>query len=134
MQSQGRYDDDLPFDFMARMGIWFENYALPVVINECLLQSYNGIIRFFPNWPLEKRVAFHQLRTVGAFLVRARCSAGCVTGFEILSERGGELRFYNPWKSCSIDGNETSSERIVSVTTRQGQCLTFRPDSSCAGE
>ena len=39
LNALGRYSDTTPFDFMRNMGIWFENFALPVVINECLLQS-----------------------------------------------------------------------------------------------
>ena len=33
----GRYADNIPFDFMCRMGIWFENFSLYAVINECLI-------------------------------------------------------------------------------------------------
>ena len=51
LQVGGRYLDQTPYDYMARMGIWFENFSLPVVINECLLQSYTGELRLFPNWP-----------------------------------------------------------------------------------
>ena len=58
LQVHGRYQDDVPpFDFMARMGIWLENFALPVVINECLLQSYSGTLRLFPNWPAGQHAA-----------------------------------------------------------------------------
>ncbi|MCX5771067.1 MAG: hypothetical protein NTZ09_12470, partial [Candidatus Hydrogenedentes bacterium] len=69
LQVHGRYDDTTPFDFMRPMGIWFENFALPVVINECLLQSYTGTLRLFPNWPADKAAEFSTLRAVGAFLV-----------------------------------------------------------------
>lgn len=36
---------------MSRVVIWLENFALPAIINECLMQSYNGILRLFPNRP-----------------------------------------------------------------------------------
>ena len=52
---------------MRNMGIWFENFGLPVVINECLLQSYDGALRLFPNWPLDRAAEFRTLRAVGAF-------------------------------------------------------------------
>ena len=54
MQVHGRYGDQGDYGFMDKMGVWFENFALPVVINECLMQSYNGTIRLFPNWPSKK--------------------------------------------------------------------------------
>jgi len=79
-QIGGRYRDDTDFDFMSRMGIWVENLALPAVINECLMQSYTGVIRLFPNAEGLERAEFNDLRAVGAFLVSAKWQKG-----EILS-------------------------------------------------
>ena len=103
LQIHGRYGDGLPFDFMARMGVWFENFALPVVVNECLLQSYAGAIRLFPNWPREKDASFRTLRAVGAFLVSASLSGGVVEWVEITSERGGLLRLELPWGKAHLE-------------------------------
>ncbi|HMO56579.1 MAG TPA: hypothetical protein PKC19_04420, partial [Roseiflexaceae bacterium] len=97
LQVHGRYSDTLAFDFMAGMGIWFENFALPAVVNECLLQSYNGEIRLFPNWPLTQRAAFYTLRAVGALLVSAACADGMVMWLEITSERGAAALLHVPW-------------------------------------
>lgn len=97
LQVHGRYRDDLPFDFMADMGIWFENFALPAVINECLMQSYTGEIRLFPNWPLDCAAEFEQLRAVGAHLVSAGCRDGVVTHVHITSEHGGQVKVWSPW-------------------------------------
>jgi hypothetical protein len=60
------------FDFMAPMGMWFENFALPLVVNECLMQSYDRTIRFYPNWDKSKDAEFSTLRAVGAFLISSR--------------------------------------------------------------
>lgn len=99
LQVHGRYSDDLPFDFMAPMGIWFENFALPVVINECVMQSYTGEIRLFPNWDLHVACAFHQLRAVGGVLVDAACADGRVTQVRIRSEVTSTVRIWSPWRS-----------------------------------
>jgi hypothetical protein len=96
-QSGGRYSDAGNFAFMAPMGIWFENFALPAVIDECLLQSYTGALRLFPNWPKDRDATFHTLRAAGAFLVSAELRAGTVAWVEIQSETGGELTLLNPW-------------------------------------
>lgn len=37
MQIGGRYNDQTDYFYMGNMGIWFENFVLPVVINECLM-------------------------------------------------------------------------------------------------
>jgi hypothetical protein len=97
LQVGGRYDDTTPYDYMARMGVWFENFALPVVIDECLLQSYTGTLRFFPNWPARVSAEFRTLRAVGGFLVSAEWRDGEVRWIEVLSEAGSRLRFHNPW-------------------------------------
>jgi alpha-L-fucosidase 2 len=98
LQAGGRYHDDTRPDYMKLMGIWVENFALPVVINECLLQSYHGELRVFPNWGRANGDArFQSLRAVGAFLVSASYRSGAVEWVRITSEAGQTLRFINPW-------------------------------------
>ncbi|HBE41886.1 MAG TPA: hypothetical protein DDW27_11905, partial [Bacteroidales bacterium] len=89
MQVHGRYNDLTNYGYMDNMGVWFENFALPVVINECIMQSYNGTIRLFPNWPKDKDAEFHNLRSAGAFLVSASLREGRVDKVKIVSETGG---------------------------------------------
>ena len=48
-QSGGRFSQSGDFDVVERVGIWSENFALPAVLNECMLQSYSGKIHLFPN-------------------------------------------------------------------------------------
>jgi len=96
MQVHGRYNDYGNYGFMDHMGVWFENFALPVVINECLMQSYNGEIRLFPNWPADKNAEFHDLRAAGAFLVSARLRKGRIENVRIISEAGNKLVLITP--------------------------------------
>lgn len=96
-QSGGRYDLSTDFDFMMRMGLWCENFAVPVVLNECMLQSYTGTMRLFPNVHNLGGAQFENLRAVGAFLVSAAYDGKTVTRFEVMSERGLPLRFVTPW-------------------------------------
>jgi len=101
LEAGGRYSDTTPFDYMAPMGVWFENFALPAVVNECLMQSYNGIVRLFPNWPADKRAEFRTLRAVGGFLVSSVWEGGQVREMEIVSEAGSKLEVYNPWNGAA---------------------------------
>jgi hypothetical protein len=125
----GRYDDTTSFDFMSRGGIWVENFALPGVINECLLQSYDGVLRFFPNW--EGDASFTTLRAAGAFLVSAGRRAGAVEEIRILSEAGSELRLEIPWPEGAVVTTAESAEKVepgtARLATRPGQSLVFRP-------
>jgi hypothetical protein len=101
-QSGGRYSLATDFDFMMRMGLWCENFAVPVVLNECMLQSYTGTIRLFPNVLNLGAARFEKLRAVGAFLVSATFDGNRVTRFEVLSEKGAPLRFVSPWLEKSV--------------------------------
>ena len=118
MQVHGRYSDQTNYGFMDRMGVWFENFALPVVINECLMQSYNDTIRFFPNWPLEKDAEFQNLRAVGAFLVSAVLKEGEVVKIEILSEAGSDLKMILPWENCTLRTNKGVSQISSKIGVR----------------
>jgi alpha-L-fucosidase 2 len=129
MQSQGRYSDQTDFAYMAGMGIWFENFALPAVINECLLQSYNGTIRLFPNWPATKDATFQTLRGAGAFLVSATQRQGRVTYVEVRSEKGNELRLRSPWgkKGFAQKGGKRipiATDEVI-LKTHAGEVIVF---------
>jgi hypothetical protein len=131
MQVHGRYTDESDYGFMNHMGIWFENFALPVVINECLMQSYTGTIRLFPNWPEAENAEFHNLRAVGAFLVSATLENGKVKGVEITSEAGSRLRIFLPWENGGtiIKGNEKTvvKEAYFEADTKKGEKIYLNP-------
>jgi hypothetical protein len=101
-ESGGRYSLTTDFDFMMRMGLWCENFAVPVVLNECMLQSYTGTIRLFPNTLNLGPASFENLRAVGAFLVSAAHDGSHVVRFEVFSEKGTKLLFVNPWGEKTI--------------------------------
>lgn len=62
--------------------------AVPLTINEMLLQSYEGVIRVFPNWEMSRDASFRQLRAYGAFLVSGSLKDGLVQQVELISEKG----------------------------------------------
>ena len=111
LQVHGRYNDYGNYGFMDQMGVWFENFALPVVINECLMQSYNGEIRLFPNWPSDKDAEFHNQRAAGAFLVSARFRNGKIENVRIISEAGNKLVIVTP--SGKIIRDTKKGEEII---------------------
>lgn len=127
LQVGGRYSDLTDYMYMGEMGIWFENFALPAVINECLMQSYDGVIRLFPNWKKEEYAAFTTLRARGAFLVSASIKGGRVQPVTICSERGGNCRVQNPWperrvkvmkgsKAITLNGTEIRFDTEAGAT------------------
>jgi len=131
MQTGGRYNDLTSYNYMSKMGIWFENFALPVVVNECLMQSYDGTIRFFPNWPMNKDAEFQNLRAVGAFLVSATLKDGKVKEIKIISEAGTKLKMILPWANGATMKNNKGTTKLssnkVEINTSNGEVLLFRP-------
>lgn len=131
MQVGGRYNDMMHYDFMANMGIWFENFGLPVVVNECLMQSYDGVIRLFPNWDMKKDAAFYQLRAAGAFLVSASLENGAVKKVSILSEKGNGLKVIVPWGKggyyTGSDGKKEIAGNLVDIKTSPGERIELYP-------
>jgi hypothetical protein len=129
LQTQGRYDDTTTFDFMARMGIWFENFALPLVVDECLLQSYDGTLRLFPNWPLHRSAEFRTLRAAGGFLVSAAVVAGDVQWVEVTSEAGSPLAIELPWRAGAVCERASGRVRLpiglARLETCAGETLRF---------
>jgi len=131
LESGGRYSDTTPFDYMGQMGIWFENFALPAVINECLLQSYNGVLRLFPNWPKHLPASFSTLRAAGGFLVSASYENGRIQWVDIVSDAGSPLQIYNPWPGDAAvvrDGHEeTVSGALLELDAPAGTALRLKP-------
>lgn len=131
IQVDGRYSDTTDYGYMDKKGIWFENFALPVVVNECLMQSYDGTIRFFPNWPMNKDAEFQNLRAVGAFLVSASLKKGKVEELKITSEVGGVLKMILPWAKGGVvstfSGKKSLSSSIVEMQTVKGETMVFQP-------
>lgn len=127
LQVHGRYTDTLAYDSMAPMGIWLENFALPVVLNECLLHSYTGTLRSFPNWPSDQHAEFRTLRAVGAFLVSAAFADSETQWVEVFSEAGGPLRLITPWasgaRSESATGEQFFSGELLEIQTQPGETI-----------
>ncbi|MGH9614823.1 MAG: glycosyl hydrolase family 95 catalytic domain-containing protein, partial [Bryobacteraceae bacterium] len=123
-QVGGRYRDSTNFDFMMRMGVWTENLSLPAVLNECLLQSYSGTLRLFPNTKNLGPARFSKLRAAGAFLISAVWDGKAVSSVEIHSERGTTVRMVNPWEQPNVRVSGLGDNREVTVR-RDGNVIEF---------
>ena len=83
--------------------------GVPSCVNEMLLQSHEGIMRFFPVWEKDKDAEFYNLRAYGAFLVSASLAGGKIGDISIYSEKGRRCVFQKPFESCRVfhvDGGE----------------------------
>jgi hypothetical protein len=118
-----------PNGFSARNPHGIENCStVPNTVNEMLMQSHEGVIRFFPCWPKDQNARFGTLRARGAFLVSAELKNGIVTGVKILSEKGRDCTVQNPWsgKRVRLAGRETLTGDRFTFKTRPGETIELR--------
>jgi alpha-L-fucosidase 2 len=100
------------------------------VLNECMLQSYSGIIRLFPNTLNLGAARFERLRCVGAFLVNAAYDGKTVTTFEVLSEQGMPLQFASPWPGRQVRVIRSRDKKVVQpVQAREVEVWNFPTES-----
>jgi len=106
--------------------------AVPMTINEMLLQSYEGVIRIFPNWNHTKNARFQQLRAYGAFVVSSSLQNGRVEFVTLHSEKGRACVMENPWPGKKVQlirkGQPTAllSGNRLSFNTTKNESITLR--------
>ena len=135
-QSGGRYAQALDFDYMMHMGFWCENFSLTAVLNECLMQSYAGPMRVFPNTHKLGPARFENLRAVCAFLVSATYDGNKVTHFSLYSEKGKTAKLVSPWAGKRLRVIRSSdhgavqvalNDDVVTFDTRAGETYQIAP-------
>ena len=113
-----------------------ENVSGFLAINEMMLQSHEGLLRFFPCWPKEQDARFGKLRAVGAFLVSAELKRGVLAGVRIVSERGSNCTVQNPWagRQVRVTRNGKPAESLdgerFTIRTASGEELQLGPATS----
>ncbi|MDQ1913961.1 hypothetical protein RAC89_26520 [Paenibacillus sp. GD4] len=95
--------------------------AVPVCLQEMLLQSYDRTLRLFPVWPAGRSARFRKLRAVGAFVVSSEIIEGRVSYVALDSEGGRPCTLHNPWpgEEVTVYRNGRAAESL------SGDRLTF---------
>lgn len=97
-----------------------ENAGATQAINDLLLQSYDGVLQFFPaGWDTSLNASFAGLRARGAFVVAASWSGSSVDdGITVWSEAGSNCTFVNPFQADTapiVHGATTGSPVVVEM-------------------
>lgn len=120
----------LPNMLILHGGGCLENSSIAsAALNEMVLQSYDGIIRIFPDWDRDIDCSFENLRADGAFLVSASIHGGKIETVKIESEKGRKLRLVNPFNSSELTiGNEKIScnEGIIELDIPKGASILIK--------
>jgi len=77
--------------------------AVPGTINEMMMQSYEGIVRIFPNWDRSMNGSFTNLRAYGAFLISSSIKDGEIQTVTLKSEKGLPCQMENPWPGSKVE-------------------------------
>ena len=94
--------------------------TVPLTVNEMMMQSYEHIIRIFPNWNKSKNAEFSTLRAYGAFLISSKLEDQKIKYVKLFSEAGRKCIIENPWPSKKV-----YLKRGNNVTELEGKTLTF---------
>ncbi|NUW35602.1 ricin-type beta-trefoil lectin domain protein [Nonomuraea sp. SMC257] len=93
-------------------------------INAMMLQSVNGTIRLFPDYPAGRPGHFSNLRVQGGFLVSADHNGTSVSNVSITADNaGGPVTVLNPWPGRAITVTDAAGATLV--TTQNGDRHTF---------
>lgn len=98
-----------------------ETAGIIEAINNMLLQSHDGVIRFFPNWDKTVDAEFKRLRAQGAFLVEAkyRASGRSVDSVRIFSEKGNTCTVQSPFPGACIAVTRADNQQPVSTVQNE---------------
>lgn len=119
-------------------GLYIENCALPLVVNEMMLQSdresRGGAIRLFPAIDPYLSAEFRHLRARGGFLVSGQCENGFVRWATIEPTVDGACKVALPWPAgaltLTMDGQPVAhavSDGHVTFATQAGRVYSLTP-------
>ncbi len=79
------------------IGAYGESLGIVALIQELLMQSWDGVIRLFPDWSPDTDAKFDTFRAEGAFLISAAQRDGKTCDVSIISEMGQPCKIECPW-------------------------------------
>ena len=106
---------------LGHTGLYGESLSMFAPLQEMMLQSWDGAIRLFSQWPAGVNARFENFRAEGAFLVSAEFNDGQVQPFMITSEAGKRCRVHPPWDGSVV----VSSNGEAVVTSAEDGVICF---------
>ena len=110
--------------------------TVPSTIDEMLLQSFQGKLRLFADWPADVDARFGDLRAYGAFLVSSDVRSNVVQYVRIVSEAAGSFSLVNPWPASILHAYRNGADAgtlagaDVSMPTSAGDVILLGPDGT----
>lgn len=76
--------------------------VVPATLAMMLVQSHQGVLHVFPNWPVTQDARFGGLNAQGGFLVSGSIKNGVIEPVTIQSKLGRECVLKNPWPGRAV--------------------------------
>lgn len=98
-------------------------------LQEMMLQSFDNVIRVFPNWDLNMSAAFTGWRAYGAFIVDGTAFGDGTFEAKIVSEKGRPLNVYidsDGYSLCFDNIRLPIEDKVVTVESTPGQTFFIR--------
>jgi hypothetical protein len=83
-------------------------------VDEMLLSSYDGVLRFFPAWPMARNASFSNMAAVGDFQVSSGVAGGVIQPTTVVSSAGRTLTIAQPWPGATMTITDNSTGLVVS--------------------
>jgi len=110
--------------------------TVPATVSEMLLQSFQGKLRVFSDWPKDVDARFGDQLAYGAFLVSSDIRQNAVKYVRVISQRGGSAVLVNPWASGAVrvykNGVDAGTKAGAELTldTAAGDIVHLAPDGT----
>ena len=98
-------------------GSFTESLGIIGPLQEMMLQSWDGAIRIFPDFPSGLSASFNDFRAEGAFLVSAEKKHSNINYVRVESLAGKPLRMYNPF---GAEGKVRATDIATGKTVLEG--------------
>jgi hypothetical protein len=112
--------------------------VLATAMNESLLQSYDGVLRIFPAFSVNKSGRF-TLHAQGGFIVSSEIKSGEIQWICVQSLNGNSCKLQLPWGKATVQSNlkkksQPVSGRITEFNTKAGERFLILPEGKNIGE
>jgi alpha-L-fucosidase 2 len=102
---------------VALFGGGAETLGSVETVNQMLLSSYDGVLRFFPAWTFGRTASFSNMGAVGGFSVSSSIGSNGIQGTTVLSKKGQPLKVAPPWSGATVSIVDAAGGSAVTGTS-----------------
>ncbi len=114
-----------------------ENFnTVPATLCEMFMQTFQDTIRLFDDWPANTYAKFGDLMAYGGFLVSSDVESNGIQYMRIISNRGRNFTFYNPWPGQTLRvyrngiDSGTVSGKVITLNTSVNETIHLAPNGT----